>query len=204
VKNFAVLRAEERNEWMRTRRARFNPGVSSKETARRLLQLAGLLVSVGVLFLATATPAFSQQASQATSIPHVKCVIGLENIKPNVKGTLSLLPNGLEFATGKNKVEISTASIQDIFTGQESRQDVSGPAGTLAKSAIPYGGGRIVSLFSHNVEVLTVEYVDSNGGFHGTVFVLSTGNATMVKNQLVAQGAKVSNHVQPPPQEQKP
>jgi hypothetical protein len=170
----------------------------------------GLRVSaIALLFVATAAQAFSQgpataQASQTTSIPHVKCVIGLENIKPNVKGTLSLLPSGLEFVNGKNKADISTASIQDIFTGQESRQDVSGPAGTLAKSAIPYGGGRIVSLFSHNVEVLTVEYVDSNGGFHGTVFVLATGNATKLKNQLVAQGAKVTNHVAPPPQEQKP
>jgi len=175
-----------------------------------LRQLAGLLVSViGIVFVATVASAFSQQLAtpqgpHSTSIPHVKCVIGLENIKPNTKGTLSLLPNGLEFATGKDKAEISTASIQDIFTGQESRQDVSGPAGTVAKAGIPYGGGRIVSLFSHNVEVLTVEYLDSNGGFHGAVFVLSPGNATAVKNQLVAQGAKVTNHVQPPPQEQKP
>jgi len=167
------------------------------------------LAAIAVVFVAMARSAFSQQlatpqASQTTSVPHVKCVIGLENIRPNMKGTLSLLPNGLEFATGKNKVDISTASIQDIFTGQESRQDVSGPAGTVAKAGIPYGGGRIVSLFSHNVEVLTVEYVDSNGGFHGTVFVLSPGKATVLKNQLVAQGAKVTNHVQPPPQEQKP
>ena len=167
------------------------------------------MAAIGVVFVATAGSAFSQQlgtpqASQTTSIPHVKCVIGLENIKANSKGTLSLLPNGLEFATGKNKVDISTASIQDIFTGQESRQDVSGPAGTVAKAGIPYGGGRIVSLFSHNVEVLTVEYVDSNGGFHGTVFVLSPGKATVLKNQLVAQGAKVTNHVQPPPQGEKP
>ena len=197
---------------MRTRSAEFNPGVSSKQRkiGRRLLQLAGLLVSaIGVVFVATAASGFSQQlatpqASKTTSIPHVKCVIGLENIKPNTKGTLSLLPDGLEFATGKNKVDINTASIQDIFTGQESRQDVSGPVGTVAKAGIPYGGGRIVSLFSHNVEVLTVEYVDSNGGFHGTVFVLSAGKATVLKNQLVAQGAKVTNHVQPPPQEQKP
>jgi len=192
---------------MKTRSAHFNPAVLSKrrEIVRRSLQLA----AVGVAFVSTAGSAFSQQlaspqASQTTSIPNVKCVIGLENIKPNIKGTLSLLPNGLEFATGKNKVDISTASIQDIFTGQESRQDVSGPAGTVAKAGIPYGGGRIVSLFSHNVEVLTVEYVDSNGGFHGTVFVLSPGKATALKNQLVAQGAKVTDHVQPPPQEQKP
>jgi hypothetical protein len=181
-----------------------------RKIAWRLLQLAGLLVSaIGVVLVATAASVFSQQAatsqaSQTTSVPHVKCVVGLENIKPNTKGTLSLLPSGLEFSAGKNKADISTASIQDIFTGQESRQDVSGPAGTLAKAGIPYGGGRIVSLFSHNVEVLTVEYLDSNGGFHGTIFVLSPGKATELKNKLVAQGAKVTNHVQPPPQEQKP
>jgi hypothetical protein len=188
-------------------------GVSSKlhEIVRRPLQLFGLLVfAVGGGFLATGALATSRQlatpqASQSTSIPHVKCVIGLENIKPNTKGTLSLLPTGLEFATGKNKVDINTASIQDIFAGQESRQDVSGPAGTLAKAGIPYGGGRIVSLFSHQVEVLTVEYVDSNGGFHGTVFVLSSGKATVLKDQLVAQGAKVTPHLEPPEQkEQKP
>jgi hypothetical protein len=192
---------------MRTRSAQLNPAGSSKH--RKIVLTLLQLAAIGVVFVAMAGSALSQQlatpqASQTISMPHVKCVIGLENIKPNVKGTLSLLPNGLEFATGKNKVDISTASIQDIFTGQESRQDVSGPAGTVAKAGIPYGGGRIVSLFSHSVEVLTVEYVDSNGGFHGTVFVLSPGNATVLKNQLVAQGAKVTNQVQPPPQEQKP
>ena len=95
---------------MRTRSAQFNPGVSGKQRkiVRRLLQLA----AIGVVFVATAASAFSQQlattrASQTTSIPHVKCVIGLENIKPNIKGTLSLLPNGLEFAAGKNRVDIA-------------------------------------------------------------------------------------------------
>jgi hypothetical protein len=55
------------------------------------------------------------------------------------------------------------------------------------------------------VDVLAVEYVDSNGGFHGAIFVLSAGKATEFKNQLVAHGAKVSTHVEAPePKEQKP
>ena len=198
---------------MKSRSAQINPGVSSneREIVRRSLWLsAQLMTVVAVVFAATATPVFSRlpaipQTSQSTPISGVTCVIGLENIKPNAKGTLSLLPTGLEFATGKNNAEIPTASIQDIFTGQQSRQDVSGTGGTLVKAAIPYGGGRIVSLFSHNVEVLTVEYVDSNGGLHGTIFVLPTGRATALKNQLVAQGAKVTTHVEPPdPKGQKP
>jgi hypothetical protein len=197
---------------MKTRSAQINTGGSSKqhEIVRWSLQLVGLLAfAVAGVFVATEALASSRhlatsQASQSTSVPHVKCVIGLEKIKPNTKGTLSLLPTGLQFATDKNKVNVSTASIQDIFTGQESRQDVSGPAGTLAKAAIPYGGGRIVSLFSHQVEVLTVEYTDSNGGFHGAVFVLASGKATALKDQLVAQGAKVTPHVQAPEKEPKP
>jgi hypothetical protein len=197
---------------MKSRSAQINPGVSSseREIVRRSLWLAGLHATVvAVVFAATATPVISglpaiPQASPSTSLSKATCVIGLENIKPNAKGTLSLLPTGLGFATNKNKAEITTASIQDIFTGQQSRQDVTGTGGTVVKAAIPYGGGRIVSLFSHQVEVLTVEHVDSNGGFHGTIFVLPAGQATVLKNQLVAQGAKVTTHVEPPdPKEQK-
>jgi hypothetical protein len=134
-----------------------------------------------------------------------KCVIGMENIKPGARGTLTLLPTGLEFRTGKKNPDITTSSIQDIFTGRESRQDVGGMEGTLVESAIPYGGGRFVSLFSHKVDVLTVEYADSTGGFHGAIFVVSAGKATALKNQLVAQGAKVSTHVDvPESRDQKP
>lgn len=193
---------------MKSRSAQIGLGALRKqrETTHGALPPVGVLFfAVTLAFVSFAAPAFGRQPDTAqTSIPHAKCVIGLENIKPNTKGTLTLVPAGLEFATGKNKVKISTTSIQDIFTGQESRQNVSGPGGTLAKSAIPYGGGRVVSLFSHKVEVLTVEYLDSNGGFHGTIFVLSPGKATILRTQLVAQGAKTTAHAEPPaPQGQK-
>jgi len=172
--------------------------------ARSAGRAGGFIVAAAALCLA-AIPVSGQQASQASSIPHAKCVIGCENIKANAGGTLSVLPSGLQFASGKQKAAIATASITDIFTGNESRQDVTGAAQVMSM-AIPYGGSRVLSLFSHKVEVLTVEYVDSYGGFHGSIFVLPVGKATAVKEQLVAQGAKVSTHVQPPapPQEQKP
>jgi hypothetical protein len=198
---------------MKTRSTQVSPEVSSNPggIVGRSLRLGGVVVfAVAVVFAATSLPGFSRQpaapqASQTSSIPDVKCVIGLENIKTNAKGTLSVLSTGLEFAAGKNKADISTASIQDIFTGNQSRQDVSGLGGTAVKAAIPYGGGRIVSLFSHKVQVLTVEYVDSKGGFHGAIFVLPQGQATSFKDQLVAQGAKVSAHIEPPaPEENKP
>ncbi len=198
---------------MKPRSVQIIPGVSSArgELVGRSLWLGGLAIfGVGLVLTATAAPLFSRQSStpqnlQSNMIPDVKCVIGLENIKPGTKGTLTSWPNGLEFTAEKRKANITTSSIQDVFTGQESRQDVSGMGGTLVEAAIPYGGGRFVSLFSHKVDVLAVEYVDSNGGFHGAIFVLSPGKAAAFKNQLVAQGAKVSTHVDAPgPKEQKP
>lgn len=162
----------------------------------RAMRLAGVFVlKVAVLCVPAPIPVFGQQASQTNSIPNVKCVIGCENIKTNTNGTLSVLPSGLEFATEKNKANITTASITDIFTGNESRQNITG-AEHVMSMGIPYGGSRILSLFSHNVEVLTVEYAGSNGGFHGAIFVLPAGQATSFKNQLVAQGAKASAHVE--------
>jgi hypothetical protein len=207
---FVVPSAEERNKLMKTRSTQSNPGKSRKyrEMVWRLLPLAALLVlgvaAVSVAFAGSAAgrQAATPQASQNTSTPNVKCVIGLENIKPNSRGTLTLLPTTLQFTAGNKKAEIPIASIQDIYSGQESRQDVSGPVGTMAKAGIPYGGGRFVSLFSHSVEVLTVEYVDSNGGFHGSVFVLAPGKASAYKDQLVAKGAKVNTHVAAPEQKE--
>ena len=48
----------------------------------------------------------------------------------------------------------------------------------------------MVSLFSHKkYDSLTVEYVDSNGGFHGAIFRLSKGQGQTFKKDLVASGA---------------
>jgi len=201
-----------RNKEMKTRSVRIIPGVLSKRCGfvQHWPWLSGLLVlGSGLVLTVTASPTFSRpsatpQNSPGSMIPGVKCVIGLETVKPGAKGTLTSLPTGLEFTAGKKKADIAISSIQDVFTGQESRQDVGGMGGTLVEAAIPYGGGRVVSLFSHKVDVLTVEYVDPNGGFHGAIFLLTASKATPFKNQLIAQGAKVSTHVEAPePKEQK-
>ncbi len=181
------------------------------QPARQSLWRCGALLAFGgVLVLAvTAKPSFSRPSStpqnlSSHSISGVRSVIGLEKIKPGSKGTITSVRAGLEFSSGKTNAEIPTSSIQDIFTGEESRQDVGGMKGTLVEAAIPYGGGRVVSLFSHRVDVLTVEYVDAKGGFHGAIFVLPAGRAAMFRDELVAQGAKAFIHTEEPkPGEQK-
>jgi hypothetical protein len=143
------------------------------------------------------TPASGQDVGAPQAAPSVvqadvKLVIGGDMIKNNSQGTLSVVGSSLQFVSGKaKKMEVDASSIQDISTNEDNRQDVTGAA-HYAAMAIPYGGGRVLSLFSHKVDVLTVEFKDADGGYHGTVFVLPQGQAAPIKKQLVAMGAKAS------------
>ena len=191
------------NSRQRVPRFSREPGV----TLPRFRRIAGF---VSFAFLFCVSPVFGQAsataATDSTSVPDVKCVIGVKDVKPNATGVITVQGDSVRFESGKKKGQIRVNQIQDIYLGNESRQDISGLGGTAVKSAVPYGGGRILSLFSHEVEVMTVEYTDSNGGFHGAVLVFPAGQATAVKNALVAQGAKVTAHAPEPeaPKEQKP
>jgi hypothetical protein len=92
---------------------------------------------------------------------------------------------------GKPAVEVSIASVQDVFAGDQSRQ-VGGLPMTLGKAATPFGGGRVVSLFAHKkYDTLTLEYVDANGGVHGAIFQLQKGQGGTLRDELVARGAHV-------------
>lgn len=167
------------------------------------LRVAGVLAASFALFLVGSASSKSSRPPQPqqtlpNEIVDVKCVLGLETMGPGTVGTFTVVPAGIQFKTTSKIANIPTASITDMFTGTETRQDISGMVGTGMKAAVPYGGGRVLSLFSHGVEVLTVEYTDDNGGLHGAIFVFGKGKATDVKNRLVAQGAKSATHLEVP------
>jgi hypothetical protein len=119
-------------------------------------------------------------------------MLGLEGIKHNANGNLSVNENGLDFKGKASHAQIPIASIEDIFTGEDSHQ-TGGKVLTLAKMGVPYGGGRVLSLFTHEkFDSLTVAYRDEHGGLHGALFTMPVGQANDIKKQLVAQGAKTS------------
>jgi hypothetical protein len=161
-----------------------------------------LLASAPFLFLAA--PARSQasgtpQTAATVTLPNVKVVIGGDTVKNNTMGTLSVVGSVLQFTTGKATMEVQAASILDMSTNEDSRQDITGAA-KVATMAIPYGGSRVLSLFSHGVDVFTVEFTDANGGYHGAIFVLPQKMAAPFKKQLVAMGAKASVPLAPEPE----
>jgi hypothetical protein len=176
------------------------PVHQSATTWRRPYAVIGMAIGLAVfaphasLFAQQAASSATDSASAAApgTTADVAHVLGFEDMKRGAKGGLTVTPTALQFVAGKHKAEISIQSIQDVLTDKDSRMYVHGTAGTLAKMAIPYGGGRVVSLFAEGIDVLTLVYQGPNGGEHDVIFILHKGQADGVKKQLVAQGAHVT------------
>jgi hypothetical protein len=163
----------------------------------RISVLPAVVLFLSILIFAqtpdkpAAPPAASLVDGTAKNVVHI---MGLDGVTRNAKGELSIRAGVVEFSGhgthGKGQFNIS--SIQDVFTGEDSKQ-VGGTALNVVKMAAPFGSGRALSLFAHQkVDNLTIEYRDANNGFHGVIFVLPRGAAALVKNELIAQGAHSS------------
>lgn len=151
-----------------------------------------------IMAIACATAGFGQDANQPRNSPvsiHVTHLLGFEGAPNNANGTLTIAADALRFQKeGKPAAAVKIASVQDVLLGDESRQ-VGGLPMTLSKAAVPFGGGRAISLFAHKkYDTLTLEYVDRNGGFHGAIFQLDKGKGEILRNELVALGAHVTNN----------
>jgi len=109
-------------------------------------------------------------------------------MKENAKGTLSVESGYLRFVHGNATCDVSTSSIQDVVSGDDSQKSVGKTVGAISMAA-PYGGGRFLSLFRKKIDTLTVEYRDADGALHGAIFTMAVGTAEVIKKELIAQGA---------------
>ena len=163
--------------------------------------------------LAIATlPALAAQTSSATapaadgSVAKVRCLIGMDDVKSQASGKLSVQSGALVFDTGKAQAKIPVSSIDDIYLGSESTQS-GGKAGRVVKTAAiaaPFETGKVLSLLMlTKVDVLTIQYRDPNGGVHGAILATPKGQAAGVRTQLIAAGAHASPLPEPPQKEGK-
>lgn len=157
-------------------------------------------VMVLLLLLMCTAASSGQKASEpsnsgATFRVRATHVLGFEGAENNSKGTLSIQDRVLRFQRGtKPVVQVTIASVQDVFLGDESKQ-IGGLPMTLGKAAVPFGGGRVVSLFAHKkCDTLAVEYVANDGGIHGAIFELSEGQGKLLRDELAAMGAHVNHN----------
>lgn len=160
-----------------------------------------------ILFIWCSVAAVAQDAGQQTNLTapfstRVTHLLGFAGAKNNANGTLSIQDSALQFQKdGKPTAEVKIASVQDVFLGEQSKQ-VGGLPMTLGKAAVPFGGGRVVSLFSHKkYDTLSLEYVDTDGGVHGAIFQLNKGQGEVLRNELVARGVHVSDSEDQPRQQ---
>ncbi len=137
------------------------------------LLFAGLMISLA-------------NAEQAPRSVKAVQLMGLPGVKPNAKGTLNVKEGHLHYAKGN--ADVSAASIQDGVAGGDSQVAV-GNTIHMMSIAAPYGGGRFLSLFRKEIDTLTVQYRDGDGGLHGAIFTMPVGAADAIKKELVAQGS---------------
>ena len=147
---------------------------------------------LAAILLSSAVCGRSQQAETGVNARHV---IGLENVKRNRAGKLTVQKGVMQFETGKTNTKVPTAAIEDISIGSETTQ-AGGKAGTVAKAAAiaaPYDSGAALSLFLRTkVDILTVSYRDSDGGLHAAILALPRNQAEQERAQLISAGAHAS------------
>src|SRR3954470_12476120 len=147
-----------------------------------------LVVCALAISAAAQQPAAAATADNAVKVTHL---IGLGKVPRNAKGTLTIEGDKLHFnGTGPNGAsELALGTIQNVQTADDSKRLVGGVVGTLSMFG-PYGSGRFLSLFRTQIDVLTIEYRDANGGLHGAIFTMADNQAQPLKDKLVAAGAE--------------
>jgi hypothetical protein len=163
--------------------------VTSRQVGHGLACLT-LLLSLSAASIGQ-TPSEAQSPAPGSAI-HATHILGFEGAKHNAAGDLKIQGDAMQFQQNGSPAQVNISSIQDILVEDGDKQ-VGGTAMTVGKTAAPFGGGRVVSLFAHKkYDFLTVQYLDSSGGFHGAIFQMDKGQGQTFKQNLVANGAHIA------------
>ena len=123
--------------------------IPSRRTPITSFQVEHGLAFLTVLLSLSAAAIGQNQSEVQSSIPgssiHVTQVLGFEDVKHNATGELKIQGGVMQFQhNGNTAAQVNISSIQDILVEDEDKQ-TGDTAMTLAKTAAPYGGGRVVS-----------------------------------------------------------
>jgi hypothetical protein len=155
-----------------------------------------ILVLSAASFAPAQTSTSGGPAPAPAANPSVRLIIGLDDVKKNATGTLTLQDGMLVFMAGKAGDKVPVASIDDVFIGTESTQ-LRGKTARVAKTAAmaaPFETGRALSILMRTkVDILTVSFHDTEGALHGAIFALPIGQAEPMRTQLIQAGAHASS-----------
>jgi hypothetical protein len=156
---------------------------SARNTVLFLFVSAVTIVNYGQTTTSTQTnepPAAVVDGQQAVYLA------GLANIKPGAKGFLNLTSSAVQFESDNIHASVPVNQITAVFKGDE-HAEKGGTAGSLLRH-LPYGGGMAMgAALQKKVDLLSFEYLDAFGGYHGAVFVLPQDQAAALKERVSAQ-----------------
>ena len=135
---------------------------------------------------------YVSHAQQAQTESQAVQLIGLAGLEQNTKGRLTVSNGTLRFTHAKGTADVSAASIEDVVTGTDSQRVVGGTFGRVASLAAPFGSGRALSLFRRQLDTMTIQYRDADGGLHGAIFLLNKGQGQVLRTELAAKGLPAS------------
>lgn len=155
--------------------------------------IAPIFALVSLITLSAASIASAQLSPFPTPTRHV---IGLDNVKRNATGQLTVQDGALTFKTTTGETKVPVSSVNDVFIGTETTQGggTTGKVMRAASHAAPYDSGAAVTIMLRTkVDILTVSFHDPDGALHGVIFALPKGQAAQMRAQLVQAGAHTSS-----------
>ncbi len=148
------------------------------------------LQSAILIFVGSASLYAQSNASTARSelgaIPSVsaKVLIGWPGVAPDTEGDLSFGTKSLSFTNERSSGEISKSRIIAVSSGDE-QIETGGTTGRIARVVIPYGGGLALGAVTHKkVGLLTIEFLDASGEYHGAVFQLKAADMSTTLDRI--------------------
>ncbi len=134
---------------------------------------SAILIILGSVSLHAQSHA-STARDEPDAVPSVsaKVLIGWPGVAPDTEGDLSFGTKSLRFISERSSGEIPKSRIIAVSSGDE-QIETGGKAGRIARVVIPYGGGLALGAVTHKkVGLLTIEFLDTSGEYHGAVFQL--------------------------------
>lgn len=108
-------------------------------------------------------------------------LIGLPDVGENVEGVLVINAEGVTFTSLHAAAQIAAHDVISLSVGDE-RMMKGGRKGQFARK-LPYGAGEVVGLATiGKVDLITVEFIDTRGAYHGAVFSVPRDSTTTLRN----------------------
>src|ERR1700730_12044974 len=171
-----------------------NNTCSESVSSKVLFRVLQCLVTASCFAASLIAQDFDQvRTAPSSPVLRARAVLGLDGVANNSMGELSIQDDACVYSRREGPtVRIPLSAIHGAFLSQEDKQ-VGGMPLALGRTATPYGGGRVIGLFAHKkYDFMTLEYFDSNGGFHGAIYQLNKGQGQVLADELGAKGVHVS------------